>query len=77
MTIAHQIDGLQFKDNMLLLWVDGKSYSFDLKKISAKLLTADDWQRNSYTVSPSGYGIHWTILDEDLSIDGLLKSMEG
>ena len=25
-------------------------------------------------VSPSGYGIHWPELDEDLSIDGMIKA---
>ncbi|HEY7557857.1 MAG TPA: DUF2442 domain-containing protein [Candidatus Binatia bacterium] len=24
--------------------------------------------------SPSGYGIHWLELDEDLSIDGMIKA---
>jgi hypothetical protein len=28
--------------------------------------------RAAYEVSPSGYGIHWPLVDEDLSIDGLL-----
>jgi len=26
----------------------------------------------AYEISPSGYGIHWPLIDEDLSIDGLL-----
>jgi hypothetical protein len=25
-----------------------------------------------YEISPSGYGIRWPLIDEDLSIDGLL-----
>jgi hypothetical protein len=73
MTIAHQIDAVQFIDNDLLLKIDGKAYRFALKNISAKLLAANEWQRNLYTISPSGYGIHWSLIDEDLSIDGLLK----
>ncbi len=77
MTITHQIDEVKFIDNMLMLLVDGKAYNFELNKISVKLLAASDWQRNLYTISPSGYGIHWTMLDEDLSIDGLLKNIEG
>jgi hypothetical protein len=27
-----------------------------------------------FEVSPSGYGIHWPELDEDLSIDGMIKA---
>ena len=33
---------------------------------------ASDIERKIYEISPSGYGIHWPLLDEDLSIDGLL-----
>ena len=29
-------------------------------------------ERNNFEVSPSGYGIHWPLIDEDLSIDGLI-----
>jgi len=25
-----------------------------------------------YEFSPSGYGIHWPLIDEDISMDGLL-----
>jgi Protein of unknown function (DUF2442) len=30
----------------------------------------------NFEVSPSGYGIHWPELDEDLSIDGMIKSIK-
>ena len=33
--------------------------------------TADDRRRAE--LSPGGYGIHWPMLDEDLSIGGLVK----
>ena len=33
---------------------------------------ASDEERNNFEISPSGYGIHWPLLDEDISIDGLL-----
>jgi hypothetical protein len=52
--------------------VDGKEYSFALKDISQRLAKASPSQRATYEISPSGYGIHWPIIDEDLSIDGLL-----
>ena len=29
-------------------------------------------ERATFEISPSGYGIHWPLLDEDISIDGLL-----
>jgi len=44
-----------------------------LAKISSRLLKASQTERLRFEVSPSGYGIHWPLIDEDLSIDGLLN----
>lgn len=35
-------------------------------------MNASEIERNTYEISPSGYGIHWPLIDEDISIDGLL-----
>jgi hypothetical protein len=47
-------------------------YEFQLTEISRKLANASDPERNRFEASPSGHGIHWPLLDGDLSIDGLL-----
>ena len=44
----------------------------DLKSISPILAGANHKQQSEFEVSPSGYGIHWPLIDEDISIDGLL-----
>lgn len=72
MTRCHEIQKVLFKDDTFILVVDGKEYSFALKNISQRLVKASHEQRAVYEISPSGYGIHWPLLDEDLSIDGLL-----
>jgi len=38
-----------------------------------RLAKASEVDRKIYRIAPSGYGIHWLTLDEDLSIQGLLK----
>jgi hypothetical protein len=38
-----------------------------------KLLNATDIERALYKVSPSGYGVHWPLIDEDISLHALLK----
>ena len=43
-----------------------------LFKISSVLEIASMEERYYFEISPSGYGIHWPLLDEDISIDGLL-----
>lgn len=37
-----------------------------------RLLHASAAQRQGYRISPSGQGLHWEALDEDISVPGLL-----
>jgi len=69
---AHNIEQLNFVDEWLLLNIDGQEYRFRIADISPKLEVAADIERNTFRVMASGYGIHWPLLDEDLSVDGLL-----
>jgi len=73
MSKYHQIKNISFKNDKIFIIIDGKKYSFRLSNISKKLSTASDYEREKYEISPSGYGIHWDLIDEDLSIDGLLS----
>jgi hypothetical protein len=68
----HKIQQVKFEDDRLVLKVDGKKKIFRLSRISEKLAHASERERAQFELSPSGYGIHWPLLDEDLSIDGLL-----
>lgn len=61
---------------MITLKVDGKLIRIFLGKISEKLKNANEIQRSFYKISPSGYGIHWPLIDEDLSIDAMLKEAD-
>ncbi len=72
MTNYHNVLGITFKNNKMYLEVDGKEYIFQLEKISKKLANASKLERERFEISSSGYGIHWPLIDEDLSIDGLL-----
>jgi hypothetical protein len=70
--VYNKID-LKFENDYLILLVDNQLIKLKLADISSKLALATDKERNSYKITPSGYGIHWNLLDEDLSINGLLK----
>jgi hypothetical protein len=37
------------------------------------LLTANEIERNFFKISPSGYGIHWPLIDEDLAVGSLIE----
>jgi len=72
MKVYHKIESLTFSKDNLIITIDGKKRTYALKDVSLKLTRASATQRSAYEISPSGYGIHWPLLDEDLSIDGLL-----
>lgn len=40
-----------------------------------KLFNATSSQRNKWKTSGGGYGIHWPEIDEDLSVEGLLRGI--
>jgi hypothetical protein len=61
------------ENGFLVIIRDGRTHRFDLKKISERLSKATDEELKQYSVSPSGYGIHWHSIDEDISIPALLN----
>ena len=73
MIAIHTIQDISFDQNSIQLSIDGKIFKISLDKISSKLKSANELQRNLYKISPSGYGIHWPLIDEDLSVDALIK----
>jgi len=76
MIATHKIQEITFEKDMISLKVDGKLIRILLDKISLKLKRANEMQRNFYKISPSGYGIHWPLIDEDLSISAMIKQAE-
>ena len=72
MTLYHKIEDIRIERGTLSLIVDGQAISKSIADISPALARASDQQLAQFEVSPSGYGIHWPLLDEDVSVDGLL-----
>ena len=70
---VYNISELRFEKGFLILTADDQIIKLRLKDISKKLSNASDHELKDFKISPSGYGIHWRLLDEDLSVDGLLK----
>jgi hypothetical protein len=72
MNVFHDIQEVRFIGDSLEVTVDGAAKRFRLKDVSPLLEKANEIERETFAVSPSGYGIHWPLLDEDISINGLL-----
>lgn len=68
----HYIENVSCMGGKLSLFVDSQPLEIPLEKISKSLANATAEQLENFEVSPSGYGIHWPLIDEDISIDGLL-----
>lgn len=68
----HTVEKITFSGDEMILEVDARRITVDLRKVSPRLAAASPPQRMKFEISPSAYGIHWPELDEDLSIDGLL-----
>lgn len=66
---------LDFDESMM--WVDlsdGRKLGVPLAYFP-RLLRASPEQRMQYEMSGNGTGLHWEALDEDISVEGLLKGM--
>jgi len=68
----HQVTNVRLEGENLYLIIDGEPRNFSLATVSSRLATASEEERNVFEISPSGYGIHWPLLDENIAIDGLL-----
>ena len=66
---------LDFDESMM--WVnlsDGRKLGVPLAYFP-RLLRATPEQRKQYKMSGNGTGLHWEALDEDISVEGLLKGI--
>jgi|SwirhirootsSR3_FD_contig_31_15127518_length_534_multi_2_in_0_out_0_1 hypothetical protein len=76
-TKFHNIEGVEFEGPNLVLRTDGKVYRVAMTAVSDRLAHATEAARRFCRFSPSGYGIHWPELDEDLSVDGIIRVASG
>jgi len=73
MNKQHEVDNLVFEGDWMILSVDGQRYRLPWAQVSERLAQATDIERQTFRIAPSGYGIHWPLIDEDLSISGLIR----
>jgi len=73
MSKAHNIQSIDTDEAYLYLVIDEKSYQIRWEDCSPRLAKASLAQRKRFDVAPSGYGIHWPEIDEDLAITPLLR----
>ena len=64
---------VKIEHGFLFITKNKKEFKFEVKKISKRLAKASQEQLQHYSLSPSNYGIHWALIDEDISIPALLN----
>ena len=72
MNEVHIVQDVRVTGRLLHMVVDGVPYDVDLAEQTKRLREASEVQLTNIEVSPSGYGLHWPDIDEDLSVDGLI-----
>ena len=60
----------------LIIELDDRTVVIPWTECSPKLAVAGSVARAIAEVSPSGYGIHWPLLDEDLAVGPLVAGHE-
>lgn len=73
MVLTRNVQDFNFIGDKMQITVDKRIYLIDLSSVSEKLLLATDNQRKLFKISPAGYGIHWPLIDEDLSVEKLIQ----
>jgi hypothetical protein len=68
-----RIEAVYFtRDSLVVDLMDGRTISVPLTWYP-KLLKASPKERAHWEICGGGYGIHWPDIDEDLSVEGLLR----
>ena len=62
---------IRFEGDQMIIQGEKKSIQSAIADISQKLMHATSIERNTYEISPSGFGVHWRLIDEDLSFPNL------
>lgn len=64
---------IEASDDALVIRLVDREVRVPWERCSPILAAATAGERRRAELSPGGYGIHWPMLDEDLSIGGLVK----
>lgn len=67
---------ITFVEDQMIISRNGVKVILDVREVSTRLLEASEEERINYKTSPSGYGIHWPLIDEDISVNELVKNQK-
>ena len=65
--------GIELTKDELVVVLRERRVRIPWAKCSKRLAAATEQERLDAELSPGGCGIHWPLIDEDLSVNGLLR----
>ncbi len=65
---------IEITSEALIVITEAGSVSIPWERCSERLARASLLERSRAELSPSGYGIHWPLVDEDLAVGPLLQA---
>ena len=65
---------IQTTPEALIVTTESGPVSIPWERCSERLALASQAERDRAELSPSGYGIHWPLIDEDLAVGPLVRS---
>ncbi len=71
--VAPRVADVEVTEKTLIVALrDGRQISAPLSRFP-RLAQADAKAKAEWELAAAGHGIHWPLIDEDLSVDGLLQ----
>jgi hypothetical protein len=70
------VTGIETTSEELVLVLGARRICIAWGKCSPILASASEAERFTAELSPGAYGIHWRLLDEDLSVNGLMRDLD-
>ena len=70
---ATAVDARVMDDRLVVVLADGRELAAPLAWFP-RLLDASTEQRNNWRLIGGGHGIHWPDVDEDISVESLLRA---
>ena len=70
-TLARVLNVVVTDDTLSVDLEDGRTVSVPIGWYP-RLAYGTDAERNNFEISGAGYGVHWSELDEDIGVEGLL-----
>lgn len=75
---THQLKDykVEAENDLLLITAGDFQRKIPFHLLSERLKSATEMERQIFSVSPSGYGIHWPLINEDLAIEQIIKDFK-